>query len=69
MGHSLLDILGGVVQVSVADPLNFKPILEVGVSTAAKLHLQTINGFFLKTASGYIRVLVEANTIPQADLG
>lgn len=68
MIHSLLDFLGGEVQVSVADPLNFKPIPEVGVPTTAKLHLQTIDGLFLKTAAWHICVLVEPNTIPQADL-
>lgn len=66
--HSLLDVFGGEVQVSVVDPLNFEPILEVVVSTAAKLHLQTIDGLFLKTAARHVCVLVEANTIPQAHL-
>lgn len=68
MIHSLLDIFGGEVQVSVADPLNFKPVPEIVVSTAAKLHLQTINGLFLKTAARHVRVLVETNTIPEANL-
>lgn len=68
MIHSLLDVLGGVVQVSVADPLHFKPILEVVVSTAAKLHLQTIDCLLLKTAARHVCVLVEPNTIPQAHL-
>lgn len=68
MIHSLLDLLGGVVQVSVADPLHFKPILEVVVSTAAKLHLQTIDCLLLKTAARHVCVLVEPNTIPQAHL-
>jgi len=62
--HSLLDVLGSEVQVSVADPLNFKPILEVVVSTTAKLHLQTINGFFLKTAARHVGILVEPDAIP-----
>lgn len=66
--HSLLDLLGGVVQVSVADPLHLKPILEVVVSTAAKLHLQTIDCLLLKTAARHVCVLVEPNTIPQAHL-
>lgn len=66
--HSLLDVLGGEVQVSAADPLNFKPVLEVVVSTTAKLHLQTINGFFLVTTARHVCVLVEANAIPQAHL-
>lgn len=68
MIHSLLDILGGEVQVSVVDPLNFEPVLEVVVSTATKLHLQTIDGLFLKAAARNICVLVEANAIPQAHL-
>lgn len=68
MVHSLLDILGGEVQVSVADPLNLKPVLEIVVSATAKLHLQTINGFFLEAATRHVCVLVETNTIPQAHL-
>lgn len=68
MIHSLLDVLGSEVQVSVADPLNFKPIPEVVVSTTAKLHLQTIDGLFLKTAARHVCVLVKPNTIPQAHL-
>lgn len=68
MLHSLLDVFGGEVQVSVVHPLHFKPVLEVAVSTAAELHLQTINGLFLETAAWYICVLVEANTVPQAYL-
>lgn len=66
--RSLLDILGGEVQVSVVDPLNLEPVLEVVVSTATKLHLQTIDGLFLKAAARDVCVLVEANTIPQAHL-
>lgn len=66
--HSLLDVLGGEVQISIADPLNLKPVLEVVVSTAAELHLQTINGLLLKTAAGHVCVLVEADPIPQSHL-
>lgn len=66
--HSLLDFFGGEVQVSVADPLNLKPVLEIVVSTTAELHLQTINGLFLETAARYICVLVETNPIPEANL-
>lgn len=68
MIHSLLDVLGGEVQVSVADPLNLKPVPEVAVSTAAKLHLQTIDGLLLETAARHVCVLVEADAIPQAHL-
>lgn len=66
--HSLLDILGGEVQVSAADPLDLKPISEVVVSAAAELHLQKIDGLFLETAARHICVLVETNAIPQAHL-
>lgn len=65
---SLLDIFGGEIQISVVDPLNFKPVLEVVVSTAAELHLQTIDGLFLKTASRHVRVLVETDAVPQTHL-
>lgn len=65
---SLLDFFGGEIQISVVDPLNFKPVLEVVVSTAAELHLQTVDGLFLKTASRHIRVLVETNAVPQTHL-
>lgn len=68
MIHLLLDIFGGEVQVSVVDPLNFEPIPEIVVATAAKLHLQMINGLFLKTAAWHICVLVEPNAIPQTHL-
>lgn len=68
MIYSLLDILGGEVQVSVADPLDLKPVPEVVVSATAKLHLQTIDSFFLETATRHVCVLVETNAIPQTHL-
>lgn len=68
MIHSLLDFFGGEVQVSVIDPLNLKPVLEVVVSAAAKLHLQTIDGLLLETAARHICVLIEADAVPQAHL-
>lgn len=68
MIYSLLYILGGEVQVSVADPLDLEPVLEVVVSATTKLHLQTIDGLFLETATRYVCVLVETNAVPQAHL-
>lgn len=65
---SLLDFFRGEIQISVVDPLNFKPVLEVAVSTTAELHLQTIDGLFLKTASRHVRVLVETDAVPQTNL-
>lgn len=66
--YSLLDFLGSEIQVSVADPLNLEPVLEVVVSTAAKLHLQTINGLLLEATARDVRILVEPDAVPQAHL-
>lgn len=66
--NSLFDFLGSEIQVSAADPLNLEPVLEVVVSTAAKLHLQTINCFLLEAAARDVCILVEPDAIPQAHL-
>lgn len=66
--HSLLHFFGGEVQVSVIDPLDLEPVLEIVVSAAAKLHLQSIDGLLLETASRHVRVLVETDAVSQTHL-
>lgn len=66
--HSLLHVFGGEVQVSVIDPLDLEPVLEVVVSTAAKLHLQAIDGLLLETAARHVCVLVETDAVSQTHL-
>lgn len=66
--HSLLHFFGGEVQVSVIDPLDLEPVLEVVVSTAAKLHLQAIDGLLLETAARHVCVLVETYSVSQTHL-
>lgn len=64
----LFHFLGAEVQVAIADPLDLKPVLEVTVSAALKLHLQAIYILFLEAAAGGVCVLVEAKAVPQAGL-
>lgn len=67
--HNLLfDFFWAEVKVAVADPLDLKPVPEVVVSTALKRHLQTVDVLLLEAATRGVRVLVEADAIPQADL-
>lgn len=67
--HNLLfHFLSAEIKVAVADPLDLKPVPEVIVSTALKLHLEAIDVLFLETAAWGVCVLVEADTIPQAHL-
>lgn len=56
------------VQVTIADPLDLKPVPEVIVSTALKLHLQMIYVLFLEAAARGVCVLVETKAVPQAHL-
>lgn len=64
----LLHFLGAEIKVAVTDPLDLKPVPEVVVSTALKLHLQAINVLLLEAAAWGVCVLVEANAVPQANL-
>lgn len=64
----LFHFFGTEVQVTIADPLDLKPIFEVIVSTALKLHLQAIYVLFLEAAARGVCVLVETKAVPQAGL-
>lgn len=67
--HNLLfHLLGAEIKVAVADPLDFKPVPEVIVSTTLELHLQLINVLLLEAAPWCVCVLVEADAVSQASL-
>lgn len=64
----LFHFLRAEVQVTIADPLDLKPVPEVIVATAPKLHLQAIYVLFLEAATRGVCVLVETKAVPQAHL-
>lgn len=66
--HLLFDLLGVEIKVAVADPLDFKPVPKVIVPTALELHLQSIDVLLLEAPTRGVRVLVEADAIPETDL-
>lgn len=66
--HLLFDLLGVEIKVAVADPLDFEPVPEVIVPTALELHLQPIDVLLLEAPTRGVRVFVEADAVPQADL-
>lgn len=65
--HSLFNVLGAEVKVAIADPLHLKPIPVVIVAAALEIHLKAVNGLLLETAAGRIRILVEADALPQTN--
>lgn len=64
----LLYFFGVKIKISVADPLDLKPVPKVVVTTALKGHLQVVDVLFLEAAAWCVCILVEAYAIPQATL-
>lgn len=56
------------VQVAVADPLHMKPVTVSPISTTLKLELQHVNGALQVAPAGYVRVLVVAHGVVQAQV-
>lgn len=65
LSHLLFHFLGAEVQVSVADPLNFKPIFEAIVSTAFELNLEHVDCLLHEASSGGVCVPVELHAVLQ----
>lgn len=64
--YLLFHFCGAEVKVAVADPLDLKPVPEVIVSAALELHLQAVDVLLLEATARGVRVLVEADAVPQA---
>lgn len=61
--HLLFHFFGAEVQVSVADPLDFKPIFVAVVATALELNLEHVNGLLHEASPGGVCVPVELHAV------
>lgn len=66
--YLLYDFLFGHVQVTVAYPLNLKPVFEAAVPTALELYLQCVHSVFQEAASWHVCVLIEPHSLHQAQV-